>query len=585
MAISRQKKRVARQGGQSDRLQQVIVFVLFLASVLCVRMIYLQVFRHGTYEALAEAQHQLQAVIEPLRGSIFASSAVEPGTFTPLASNRTYGLAYAVPQDVEDPEKTADEVLKVLPGLEREKLIAQLKKPEDLYEELAHKLTDEERRNLNDKNLKGIYVTDERVRYYPEKNIGSHLLGFVGFKGDERVGQYGLEGALQDELAGKKGFVRADRDAAGRWIVIGTRELEQAQDGSNIFLTIDETIQYTACTKLDAAVKKHGADSGSVVIMNPKTGAILAMCGSPDYDPNAYQEVKDLSVFSNPVVSGAYEPGSIFKPLTMSAAINEAQVGPQTTYTDEGVVEIGKYSIKNSDGKANGVQTMTQVLEKSLNTGAIFAMRSIRPEKFKRYVQNYGFGEKTGINLQGEVEGNVTNLDLSGDIYPATASFGQGITVTPIQLVAAFGAMANRGTLMKPYVVQKIVTPEGQETVTKAQEVRQVIRPEVATTIGAMLVNVVENGHGTRAGVDGYWIAGKTGTAQVKQKDGVGYDPNNTIGSFAGFGPVSDPAFAMVVRIDHPRDVTFAESTAAPLFGDIAKFLLHYLQIPPDRVE
>jgi len=571
----------------SDRLRYLTIGVSIMTILIIGRMFYLQIPKHPFYEALAESQHALQQEIAPERGKIYAQNFAEPGKLIPLASNRTYWLLYAVPDDIENVSEAADQLLDVLPNLDREEVVSKLSKPNDLYEEIATKVSEEAYKKMSEKTIKGIYFTDERIRYYPEKNIGSHMLGFVGFGGgDEKIGQYGLEGGLQDVLAGTKGYVKADRDAGGRWIVVGTREFQDAKDGLSLELTIDETIQYTACTKLNAAVQKHGADSGSVIILNPKTGAILAMCGSPDFDPNAYNQVEDIGVYTNQATSGAYEPGSIFKSITMAMAVNEEKVTPQTTYNDEGFVKINSYTIENSDKKAHGIQTMTQVLEGSLNTGAIFAMQQIGTEKFRDYVKDFGFGATTGSPIQGESTGNISNLDLPGEIYAMTGSFGQGISVTPLQMVSAYGVLANNGKLMKPYLIAKTLNPDGSTNEeTQPEAIRQVIKSETATIIGAMLVNVVENGHGKKASVPGYYIAGKTGTAQVTSTNGRGYDPNNTIGSFAGFGPVSDPAFVMLVRIDHPRDVTFAESTAAPLFGDIAKFLLHYLHISPDRVE
>lgn len=588
MTPARRRSQRSQSHNPDDRLRWLTITVSLIAGIILVRIFYLQIIQHGTYEALAESQHALQSEILPERGNIFATTISDPNTLIPLASNRTYWLLYAVPEDIVDAEETADKITSILSDydLDREDLIYNLSKTDDLYEKIAEKVTDTQKKEIDNLNLPGIYFTTERIRYYPEKNVGAHMLGFVGYDGDELVGRYGLEGAMQEELAGTKGYVKADRDTAGRWIVVGSREFEQARDGTNLVLTIDYTIQYTACTKLNEAVQRHGADSGSVVIMNPKTGAILAMCGSPDFDPNRYNEVDDIGVYLNESVQGAYEPGSIFKAITMAMALNEGAVTPQTTYVDDGQVQVGSYTIENSDHEAHGTQTMTQVLEKSLNTGAIFAMRTVGPDTFRDYVHLFGFGEKTGIEIQGESEGNVSNLELPGEIYAVTSAFGQGLTVTPLQIVTAFAAIANGGTLMEPYLIERTLNPDSsvkEETI--PQEVRRVITQQTATTLGAMLVNVVENGHGTKAAVPGYYIAGKTGTAQVKSDEGTGYDARKTIGSFAGFGPVSDPAFVMIVRIDNPKDVQFAESTAAPLFGDIAKFLLHYLQIPPDRVE
>jgi len=283
------------------------------------------------------------------------------------------------------------------------------------------------------------------------------------------------------------------------------------------------------------------------------------------------------------VVFGAYEPGSVFKAITMAAALDLGKVTPQSTYVDTGAVKIGAFTIRNSDEKANGTQTMTQVLEKSLNTGAIHAGQLVGLQSFAKYVKNFGFGEKSGVELSGEAAGNLAALTKRGDIYLATASFGQGITVTPIQLLAAFGAIANGGKLMKPHVVSEIRYPDGKTEKIEPQVLRQVLRPETASTLSAMLVNVVENGHGKKAGVAGYYVAGKTGTAQIRSTTTSGYDPHKTIGTFAGFAPVENPRFAMVAVINVPKDVQFAESSAAPLFGDMMNFLLKYYDVQPNR--
>ena len=339
------------------------------------------------------------------------------------------------------------------------------------------------------------------------------------------------------------------------------------------------------CEKLRAAVAKHGADGGTVVVLDPKTGAVMAICSVPEFDPNDFSKVEDLRRFNNPAIFGPYEPGSIFKPVTMAAAIDAGKVGPNTLYNDEGSVKIGPYTIRNSDGKAHGLQSMTQVLEESLNTGTIFAVRQLGAKPFLKYVEEFGFGSPTGIQLDTEASGDVDSLRKKGDIWSATASFGQGITTTPIQLAAAYGVLANGGKLMKPYVVDSIEHPDGTVVKTEPQVVRQVVTKRAAALVGGMLVRVIENGHGKRAAVPGYYIAGKTGTAQIAKSDGQGYEKDAFIGSFIGYAPVDDPAFVMLVKIDRPRDVEWAESSAGPLFGDIAKFLLQYLEIPPDRAD
>ena len=431
--------------------------------------------------------------------------------------------------------------------------------------------------------IAGLGFSEKSYRFYPEGNIGSNLLGFVGFVGDQEKGRYGLEEYFDQELYGQPGSIKIERDAKGQAIIINDREYLKPENGADLILTINRSIQFTACKKLNEAVAKYGADGGSVIIMEPKTGAILAMCSNPDYDGNEYQKVKDIKVFTNPAVFSQYEPGSIFKVLTMAMALDQEKITPQTTYDDTGQVKIADRTMENSDHKANGAQTMTQVLEKSLNTGAIFVMRKIGPDLFSDYVKEFGFGEKTGLELTGESKGDIKNLMTKPvhELYAATASFGQGLSVTPIQMVSVFSAIANNGILMKPYLVKEIIKPDGAKIETSPKVIRRVISEKAATILGGMMVNVVENGHGKKAAVKGYYVGGKTGTAQVAKKGG--YEDNINIGSFGGFAPIDDPKFVMLVRIDRPRNVEWAESSAAPLFGQLAEYMLNYWQIPKER--
>ncbi|MFA5052232.1 MAG: penicillin-binding protein 2 [Patescibacteria group bacterium] len=565
-----------------DRLSLVRAVIFVFAGLIAVRLSDITIFQHNFYEALAADQYELYEKLVPKRGEIYVRDRNNPETLYPLAANETYYLVYAEPMRVKDPAETAKTVASAL-ELDEADVVARLEKPNDLYEPLKHQVTKEVMQQLKDENLDGIQFQEELYRYYPENNIGSHVLGFVGHDQAKQVGQYGLEGYWETELAGTAGYLQAEKDAQGRLITFGTKLVQDAKDGDDLILTLDHTIQYKACKSLDEEVQKHGADGGSLIIMDPKTGAITAMCGTPDFDPNKYNETEDVNAFINPATFYIYEPGSIFKTMTMAAAVDRGAVSPDTTYTDTGAVEIGKYTIKNSDGKANGVQTMTEVLEKSLNTGAIFAARSIGPEIFEDYVKRFGFGEKSGIELNSEAKGDISSLAKQQDLYMATASFGQGISTTLLQMTAAYGVIANGGKLMKPYIVDEIRQPDGFVQQTQPQVVRQVVSSKAATTVGAMLVNVVRNGHGKQAGVAGYFVAGKTGTAQIPRQDGPGYEMDFTIGSFCGFAPVDNPVFVMCVKIDKPRDVQWAESTAAPLFGTMAQFMLNYYGIPPQE--
>jgi cell division protein FtsI/penicillin-binding protein 2 len=573
-----------KPNGQNNSYSIRIFLLLALITVFIFligfRMFNLQVLNHTYYAALASDQHEFEKTILPGRGEIFLNSV---GNQQPVlaATNLTKNLVVAVPKDISDKQGTAAKLAAVL-GLPVAEILEMISGTGS-YVEIMKQVDDDTAKELKDMALVGIRTEPHTIRYYPEKNLASHVLGFLGFKGDLRVGQYGIEGKYEQELAGSTGVMGIEKDLAGRWITVASRNFVPAQNGQNIFLTLDSAIQYKAQEVLKKTVEQHGAAQGSVIVADPKTGAILGMANYPDFDPNEYNKISDIAHYSNISLTADYEPGSVFKPITMAAAINEGKISPDTTYEDTGSVEMDDFRIKNSDGKSYGIQNMTQVLEKSLNTGLVFVEQQLGHSNFRKYVERFGFGKKTKIELPNEVFGNIDNLQKKGGIFFATASYGQGITVTPIQLITAYTALANGGKMMKPYIVDRIVHPDGKESKTEAEKIDQVIDSKTAAQISAMMVNVVENGHGKRAGVKGYYIAGKTGTAQVPYKDKVGYDPSKNIGSFIGYGPVDNPKFLMLVRIDHPKDVNFAESTAAPAFGEIASFILNYLQVAPSR--
>ncbi|MBU1921675.1 penicillin-binding protein 2, partial [Patescibacteria group bacterium] len=528
------------------RVLVLIVAVSIFALAIGAKLFVLQVLDHEFYEALASGQHEIYEQLFPERGEIFFGE--ENGDeYHVVATNREYNFIYADPRHVADPEEFLNQLQAVLEFSDEEKeaMLARISNPKDPFEPIAHQITDEVAAQIEALELEGIGFSKESFRYYPEEGLGGHVLGFVGSdEAGNMSGRYGIEGRFDEEVAGEEGFIHSERNESGVWITVADRSFKPAVDGADVYLTLDRNIQYQACKQIKDAVLKHGADGGSIIVMRP-TGKILGMCSYPDFNPNEYSEVPDISVFNNPAIFNQYESGSVFKAFTMAAALDQGKVTPQSTYEDTGEVQIGEHTIRNSDDKAHGTQTMTQVLEESLNTGAIFAMRQAGQEVFRDYVEAFGFGQITGMELDTEMPGNISSLWSRGEIYAATASFGQGISVTPLQLVAAFGAIANQGALVKPYIIDKIVYPDGREQVTQEKQVRQTISQRAAALLSGMLVTVVESGHGTRAAVPGYYVAGKTGTAQVPRTDGPGYDPNITIGSFAGFAPAQNPAFVM----------------------------------------
>jgi len=556
----------------------VLLFVGFV--LVAARLFVLQILSASFYQAVASGQYNFEKTLQPTRGEIKVIDKDTDHPFT-VATTIQKQLVYAVPKDVTDPKRAAEQLAPVL-GLDAKDLLEKISGSEKKYVVLKRQLTDEQEQVIKGYNLAGINFDSEPVRFYPEKNFLSHVLGYVGYKDADRVGRYGLEEYFENQLKGVTGEIKQEKDVSGAWIFAGNRDIKPAQDGDTLILTIDRTIQHKAENIIKDTVSKNQADSGSIVVMNPKTGAVLAIANYPDFDPNDYNKVEDPSIFVNRAVMGAYEPGSIFKPLTMAAAINEGKVLPDTTYVDTGVVNIDGYQIQNSDHKAHGKQTMTQVLEASLNTGAIFAKEQIGNAKFLEYVKNFGFGKETGIELR-ESKGNLDNLKANIAVNFDTASFGQGISVTPLQIVEAYSALANSGSMVKPFIVQAHVASSGKITTTQPEIISRVVSAKTATTLGGMLVNVVENGHGKKAKVPGFWVAGKTGTAQVSRKDGKGYEQDINIGSFIGYAPVDKPQFVALVRVNHPRTVQFAESTAAPAFGELASFILNYYNVQPTR--
>jgi cell division protein FtsI/penicillin-binding protein 2 len=569
------------------RWRAIRIIALIPVLAISVRLWQLQVSGHEAYAYIAAQQSLVQSTLDSDRGEIYATERDGRGgeRLVPLAVNRSAVTVYSDPRSIVDPTSVAQLLAERL-GLDEADTISKLSKSDDPYEELIKRGGPEVKAVIEELDLKGIGMTDNSFRFYPNNNLGSHILGFVQYQDDKMVGQYGTEGYLDAMLSGQSGYFSGEINATGSLLGVGDRLLDPAIHGSDVVLTIDWTLQYHTCKELNSWVAQHGASGGSVIIMDPNTGFILAMCSSPDYNPNVFNEVGSINKFNNPAIFDTYEPGSVVKPLTMSAAIDQQKVTPSTTYIDTGEVVFGQHTIRNSDLKSNGEQSMTEVLVKSLNTGVVFLAQQLGGQMLKDYFEDFGLGAKTNIELEGEANGNIKQLDEKQEIYYATASFGQGITATPLQMVTAYSALANGGELFRPHIVRELLHKDGTTTKTKPTNIGKPISQKTAALVSGMLVEVVERGHGKKAGVPGYFIAGKTGTAQIPRKDGQGYETGvgSTIGSFVGFGPVSDPKFAMIVRVDRPRDVQFAESSAAPLFGELAKFFLQYYEIPPDRI-
>lgn len=544
-----------RSGNLSLRINLVFFLIIIFSAAIIGKLFFIQIISNEFWQALAQGQQKFFASFQEKRGEIFFQNG------KPLAINRNFAIIYALPNEIEKPEETA-EVLSLILNLNKDSILEKLKK-DSLYELLKNKLAEEEISNLKKINLPGIYLGVERGRYYPLESLASQVIGFLG--GDDH-GQYGLEGYYDDIMQGK--------------------------ENSDLILTLDYSLQFQAEKLLSMAKESLDIEEGQIIVINPNSGKILALASFPNFNPNQYEKYakeNNFEIFQNPAIQKTFEPGSIFKPITMAAALDQEVITPQTTYIDEGVVRIGDDVIHNFQNRVWGKKTMTEVLEWSINTGAVFAEQKVGHQLFLEYIEKLGLFEKTGIDLNGEVFSVNSEFKKGYEINFATASFGQGIEMTPIQLVRAISAIANGGKLVKPYLVDKIVVSESgkPERVIETQPEIQndsVISQKTASQLTAMLVSAVENGYGKRVQIPGYYIAGKSGTAQIPWSalgiNKPGYS-EKTIQSFLGFLPAFNPQFLILVKLQNPKAVS-ASGSAVQVFRDLTKYIIDYYQIPPD---
>jgi len=550
------------------------IFILLTFSALA-RLFYLQVLHYSDYKAVAAAQHSLKDTIPAKRGQIFAYDTISNTPFL-LASSETLNLVYINPKEIDDKENTLTTLSGII-GISKDDLEPKCD-PSQVYVILKHKLSKDESDKITAANLKGVYLQPENWRFYPENSLAASLLGYVDNSGE---GNYGIEQHFNDILKGQDGHLNEETDAGGVKIAFGTDGSTPAVNGSDVYLTIDRYIQGEAEKVLDDTVSKYSADGGSVIVMDKTTGRILAMANAPTFDPNKYTDVKDYSVFKNKAATDLYEPGSIFKAVTMSSGLDSGKITPATTFTDYGYVVVDGTKISNALPKVYGVSTMSFILEQSLNTGTTFIEQTMGKSIFYNYIKKFGFGKTTGTEFDGETGGIVNKPDDVDDHTYATMSFGQSISVTPLQMIQAYATIANGGKMMQPNIIDKTVDANGKVTKTANKVVGTPISEKTASEVTQMLINTVDKGEGHQAAVKGYKIAGKTGTAQVVKADGTGYEANKNIGSFIGY-PVADGAnFVVMSKIDNPKGVQWAESTAAPVVGTMLDFLLKYYQIPP----
>ncbi len=578
-----------------DRIKVFQIAAYVIAAVIISRLFYWQFLAKVATNSSGIAN---ESKIPASRGQIYASDGF------PLVANQEAFLLYGQPNELggdvntvaqklspflipekystssaqlsEDEQKQKDEEIKN----EQQILAEKLSDKKLFWVQLARKIPLELKTKIDSLSLKGLDFERDTKRFYPEASMAAHLLGFVGSNkfGDD-TGYFGLEGFYDGQLKGQDGRLGEEKDPLGFPILVGSYRSIPPKEGDSLYLTIDRSIQYIVEKRLSQDVQKYGAKDGTVIVSDPKTGHILAMATYPNYNPGLFSEYSEQD-FKNPAVSDAYEPGSTFKLVAMSAALDLSLIDPNTRCDAcSGPKQIGDYKIETWNKQYHPNSTMTEVIEHSDNVGMTFVSQKLGVDRFSDYIRKFGFGSKTGIDVQGEIPGLIRPKDEWRPIDLATASFGQGLAVTPIQMVQAVQAIANGGKLINPRVVEKIVE-NGHEMHTNSPNERQVISQKTSALMTEMMVNAVEKGEAKAFVPKGYSIAGKTGTAQIPVAGH--YDPTKTIASFVGFAPAENPRFVMLVRFTEPSSSIFGSETAAPTFFGIAKDIFNYLSISPN---
>jgi cell division protein FtsI/penicillin-binding protein 2 len=563
--------------------------MLVVALWVTIRLVTLQIIHHDSYAAMASTSHELNKKINADRGKIFFQDSRTNDIF-PAAVTRDYYEVYVVPRQIPPAEmvstsKWLGETLGLLAEDEKVDVLGRVSKSTSYYQNIAHKVAEDVAQKIQDARLPGVFVAPEEYRFYPEGRLASAVLGFCA-RDNRQLGacQYGIEGYWNKELSGKLGFVAGEKSAGGNWITLAGRTVVPAEEGVDLVLTIDRTLQYEACKRLEDGLKTYGATNASLVMLQPKTGAILAMCNFPDFDPNEYGKVSSTAFFNNATIFTPYEPGSVFKPVTMAAAIDLNLVTPSTTFVDPCKRTFGPFTVYNALRRCYGTVTMTEVLQNSINTGVVWLSEKIGPEPFKKYIDHFGFGQKTGVALAVEAAGVIPTLTAKYTANAAYVSFGQSLTATPLQLALAYGAIANNGKLMKPMIVKERRFTDGSSQVEKPYIIDQIISERSSKILTGMLVATLDNYKKT-ARLEHYYVAGKTGTAQIASKGGYQVD-GSTNHTLVGFGPAADPQVVLVVKygdMNASSTYRWAESTTGPVFKDIMKFVFDYYQIQPDR--
>ncbi len=565
----------------SGRIRFLSSFFILVAFFIVVRLGYLQIVHGEAYSESANRQYAVPQSNIFERGSIFFKE--RDGNLISGATLKSGFFVAMNPEKITVPEATYTALATIIP-LEHDSFITRATREGDPYEEIARRLNEEEAKKIEALGLEGIDIYREKWRFYPGGSLAAQALGFVAYDEDTLSGRYGLERQYEDVLS---------RQGSGLYLNFFAEVFSNLRENlfqdvfkreGDIIITIDPQIQGELEKELHKVSEQYLPSLTGGIIMDPKDGRIFALGLSPTFDVNKFQEEKSQKVFSNPLVESVYEMGSIIKPLMMAAGLDSGVITAKTTYQDNGSVVLSNYTIYNFDKKGRGRVDMQEVLNNSLNTGMVFVSQKLGHDRVRDYFLNYGFGEKSGVDLPNETNGLITNLFVDRDLEYANASFGQGIAVNPIVAIRALASLGNGGYLVTPHVVSEIDLKGGLKEKIEYPISEAVIQKETSEEITRMLVNVVDKALlGGTVKMEHYSIAAKTGTAQLARPDGKGYYDDRYLHSFFGYFPAYDPQFIILLFTVDPKGERYASQTLTHPFIDLARFLISYYEVPPDR--
>ena len=564
-----------------QRIRILIGLVALVGILVVARLFSLQIVHSGSYKEKAQHQYVTPAGDSFDRGNIYFTA--KDGT-TVAAATVVNGFKLAIdPALIQDADETAASINAIVP-INQDSFLEKAAKKNDPYEEIVDHIEQPAADELTARALPGVSLYRQKWRFYPGNELASRVIGFVSYnKKNELAGNNGLESYYNDVLS---------RDSNNFYVNffaeifanVKSSVFQNTSTTGDIVTSIEPTVQSQFEDVVNGIRSTWASDTVGGIVMDPYTGEIVAMAVSPSFDLNNFGSVKDASIYTNPFAQSRYEMGSIVKPIVMAGAIDVGAVTPTTTYNDSGSVTINGKTLNNFDkkGRGNGVP-MQRVLNESLNTGMVFVEQKMGKDNFKKYlVDRFKLGEKTGIDLPGEVNGSVGSLKDNNDINYAAASFGQGIATSPINIVRGFAALANGGTMVTPHIATSIVDTGGDVTQIehKASDDR-VLKPETISTIANMLVHVVDDGY--HRGLAHYTVAAKTGTAQIARPDGTGYYTDRNLHSLIGFFPASKPRYVLYLFNVYPKGALYAIQTLGDPFFNMVQFLGNYYEIAPDR--